>query len=437
MSQDKLNNKEQNTEHNFDNLLTNKEITMPNTRAARDKNPLVLAFISAADEFVKYCIRFQQTPISDNTESVLMVKTVRIENMWDKFEKAYDAVKNLEDLSVPEGFKVSAENKFHDCINTLELTQAQMADQMKMLNPEALNHTTVQTQAQEQPASTGNYFQVPPCDTQVFHGTYEDWPSFRDMFTAVYINHPKLSPAQKLYYLTYKTKGKALDLVKTFPLTDGNFQLAWNALSERYENRRALVERQVKTLMNLPTVHSPETSEAIQRLQSSINNCLSILKTQGINTYNWDPILTYVCCSKLPEATLVQWEQSLTDRKVVPKWEQLDAFLTTRYEVVERLQSMQISQPKPQYQTHVQNHQFNSQGNSHHNNSHNHSQKPDTQIRTSCKACNAQHPLKMCQKFLSLQHSDKMKLLRQHNICENCLAYSHTTTQCQSKFSCA
>lgn len=27
---------------------------------------------------------------------------------------------------------------------------------------------------------------LPPCDTEDFHGGYEEWPSFRDMFTAVY-----------------------------------------------------------------------------------------------------------------------------------------------------------------------------------------------------------------------------------------------------------
>lgn len=57
-----------------------------------------------------------------------------------------------------------------------------------------------------------NYLKVAECDKEVFYGGYEDWLSFRAMFTAVYVNHPKFSQAQKLYDLRQKTRGKA-DLI--------------------------------------------------------------------------------------------------------------------------------------------------------------------------------------------------------------------------------
>ena len=54
------------------------------------------------------------------------------------------------------------------------------------------------------------------------------------MFSAVYINHPYLSNAQKLYHLRYKTKGQAGVIVKQFALNDDNFNLAWEAFKSRY-----------------------------------------------------------------------------------------------------------------------------------------------------------------------------------------------------------
>lgn len=134
------------------------------------------------------------------------------------------------------------------------------------------------------------------------------------MFTAVYINHPKLSQAQKLYHLRYKTKGQAGSIVKQFALNDDNFNLAWEALKERYENERVLVDKQVTILMNLPKIQK-ETSEEFIKLQSTVSNCLSVLSTQNIPTDNWDPILVNICAATLPEKSLLLWEQSLSSRK--------------------------------------------------------------------------------------------------------------------------
>jgi len=37
---------------------------------------------------------------------------------------------------------------------------------------------------------------LPPCDTEVFTGDYLRWPTFRDLFTAIYINNQRLSPVE-------------------------------------------------------------------------------------------------------------------------------------------------------------------------------------------------------------------------------------------------
>jgi len=41
---------------------------------------------------------------------------------------------------------------------------------------------------------------MPPCD-------YLRWPTFRDRFTAIYKNNPRLTPVEKLFYLIEKTSG--------------------------------------------------------------------------------------------------------------------------------------------------------------------------------------------------------------------------------------
>ncbi|XP_023158786.1 uncharacterized protein LOC111591660 [Ceratitis capitata] len=148
----------------------------------------------------------------------------------------------------------------------------------------------------EEASSSNICLKVPACDTETFYGGYEEWPAFRNMFTAVYINHSKLSRAQKLYHLRYKTEGKAGSIVKQYPLSDDNFELALEALRAKYENKRILVDNQIIVLLSLPNVQT-ENSKQIQRLQTTINGCLSALHSQGVCTDSWDPMLVYICSS--------------------------------------------------------------------------------------------------------------------------------------------
>ncbi|XP_017492540.1 PREDICTED: uncharacterized protein LOC108380658, partial [Rhagoletis zephyria] len=242
---------------------------------------------------------------------------------------------------------------------------------------------------------------VPPCDTEVFYGGYEDWPSFRDMFTAVYLNHPKLTPAQKLYHLRNKTR-------------------AWEALRARYENKQMLADNQLKTLFSLPAVNS-ENSEAIQRIQTTINDCLSSLNSLGVPVANWDPILIYFCSTKLPEETLSLWEHSLKSRKELPLWSHMNEFLTSRYEVLERLNSIRSTKNRhsfPQRSNEIQ--AFHSKEN----------------LSFKCKLCSNPHSLKVCYNFRQLSVPERKKFVEENGYCVNCLAYNHVLKDCQSTFKC-
>lgn len=103
---------------------------------------------------------------------------------------------------------------------------------------------------------SGYSFNLPPCDTEVFAWDYMSWPTFRDMFTAVYIKNTRLSPVEKLFHLVQKTKGEAKEIVRKSPLTNKGFDLAWSNLCDRYENKRILVNGQLKLLLNLPALLS-------------------------------------------------------------------------------------------------------------------------------------------------------------------------------------
>lgn len=79
------------------------------------------------------------------------------------------------------------------------------------------NSSTMNPVVREMDMAPRTSMNLPPCDTEVFYGDYMAWPSFRDLFTTVYINNSRIRPVKKLYYLIQNTRGEARDIVKNIP----------------------------------------------------------------------------------------------------------------------------------------------------------------------------------------------------------------------------
>ncbi|XP_067612621.1 uncharacterized protein [Eurosta solidaginis] len=302
-------------------------------------------FIYDGNQVEVYCSRWSPSQTTDLSECMLKVKLEDLDKIWAKVLASHREVSFSDNYTDVSG---SVEQKFAKCMETYQTCKSEILEALQTFNTASTNQQQIPAHPINDSNSNGCYLKVSACDTEVFHGGYEDWPSFRDMFTAVYKNHPKLSAAQKLYHLRLKTKIQAGLIVKQYPLSDDNFELAWEALRSRYENKRILVDNQVKTLFNLPTIFA-ENGEQIQKMQTTINNCMSTLNTQGIPTTDWDPILVYLCSSKLPSESLSLWEQSLSSRKELPLWDDMNKFLTSRYEVVERISTYRPGKAKPNF----------------------------------------------------------------------------------------
>ncbi|XP_065365565.1 uncharacterized protein LOC135958596 [Calliphora vicina] len=375
----------------------------------------------------------ERTPVEEQSESVLEVKLKDLESRWAKVDSSYERVMLAhDDVAKPE-FKDASKKNFDACVDAYYLCISQILDLMKAVHSDTSNVPGFEATARyslPQQALTQNFvsgnasncIKLPPCDTEVFKGSYEQWPSFRDMFTAVYINHSKLSPVTKLYHLRNKTRGEAGDIVKRYPLAHENFDLAWNALKSRYENKRVLVDNQIKILFYIPpAIH--EDSESIRRIQSSVSDSLATLKTLGVAVESWDPILIRLISTKLPDFTLSLWEQSLSSPRELPKWSQMSQFLIDRYEAVERLTSIRTSKDCFSIT----------------NGSQNNIQTYTSQEHLSeilCKLCDENHSLRTCPKFRTFTVQQRVDYVFKNKFCNNCLASSHLKANCKSKHTC-
>lgn len=252
-----------------------------------------------SDDLVKFCAEFDKIPENDYTESLIEVTLQDLNHRWNILQASYKAVCTDKKQKVEKDFFECVQGKFCTCTREFHKCKAKIMDIQKtfIASVPLLNQPTQ--------SSDDNFahFKVPPCNTHIFYEGYEEWPSFRDMFTAVYIDKPRIPPVQKLYHLRLKVQGQAGAIIRKYKLCSEHFYLAWEALRDRYENQRILVENQIKILLNLPSI-SVENSESLQTIQSTINDCLSSIKGQDVPIGEWDPFIIMLCASKLPLETL-------------------------------------------------------------------------------------------------------------------------------------
>ncbi|XP_036143381.1 uncharacterized protein LOC118645781 [Monomorium pharaonis] len=71
--------------------------------------------------------------------------------------------------------------------------------------------------------------QLPP-----FDGKPDEWTQFRDRFTALIRDNKDLNFA-RMHFLSSCLKGRAAECIANLPVTAENFEIAWAALTLRYE----------------------------------------------------------------------------------------------------------------------------------------------------------------------------------------------------------
>jgi hypothetical protein len=82
----------------------------------------------------------------------------------------------------------------------------------------------------------------------MFNGDACKWLQFRDIFQALIINNDVLSDVQKFHYLISSLKGEAKMLIVHLPVTSDNFAVAWELVTQPYNNIQLIAMKHVKQL---------------------------------------------------------------------------------------------------------------------------------------------------------------------------------------------
>ncbi|XP_043498831.1 uncharacterized protein LOC122522094 [Polistes fuscatus] len=122
----------------------------------------------------------------------------------------------------------------------------------------------VTSQTQSRPRTV-----LPNISLPKFSGAFSDWRPFEELFSSMIKNNPDLSQVEKLHYLRTSLEGEAAKVISNLKLSADSFDIAWNRLSDRFDNKRLLILAHLDRLMALPASRKGHLDPSTKSLTSS------------------------------------------------------------------------------------------------------------------------------------------------------------------------
>lgn len=141
-----------------------------------------------------------------------------------------------------------------------------------------------------------------PIQIPKFDGNPQEWSRFRDVFKATVVDATAYNDAIKFYYLQSHLTGDAAMIVEGIPLEAKNFNEAWKALKNAYDNKRRQVDAHLKSLFSLPAV-TKESSAELRSLLSGTRNAVIAMRALERPVQHWDDVLVYITINKTDKET--------------------------------------------------------------------------------------------------------------------------------------
>lgn len=348
----------------------------------------------------------------DNVTAEAVDTRIRlIDQLWVKFEAQHEQIR----AKYKEGYLESEyvrSDLFEITENTYVCQRSSLARYANNLRP-AVYHST--RSLNDNGTRNTPKTSLPRIKLQNFSGSYEDWPSFRDLFLSVIGDNSALSDIERFHYLRSCLQGPAEKLIRPLTVTSENYERAWALLCERYENKRELIRSNFATFTAVAKMKA-ETAEELSRVFNAVTTAVSAQHSIGrpIESHGMD-LFNHLVVELFDPRTRLEWESSTSDTIDPPSHAAFNDFITKRILALNAARPKTAQRdsetPRPA-KTHVAKHGSEPQ----------------------C-ACKGKHTLMTCAEFKAKSASDRRSVVGMNRLCYNCLD-NHAVAKCQSTKNC-
>lgn len=173
-------------------------------------------------------------------------------------------------------------------------------------------------------------FSLPKLKLHEFHGKISEWKSFIANFDRMIHNNNQIDDGMKIEYLKMSIKGDAAKLINHIDPNPENYHICYDILKKRYENKREILNSLISKIVAIPKIKM-ESAELLKSLHDSAYECIMSIRSIGVSTENWDPLLTYIISSKLDPATIIHYECQLVDVREPQNFTDLLLYIESRF----------------------------------------------------------------------------------------------------------
>lgn len=280
----------------------------------------------------------------------------------------------------------------------------------------------------KQPIAMQSLVRLPSINLPVFDGKYSNWLEFKDSFNALVDGNLALNNIQKFYYLRSSLSKEVLGIIKSLEVTDTNYNIAWQFLRERFENKGLIIYNHLRAIFEHPILNK-ESFINLRDLYDEITKHLRALKSLGEKTESWDRLIIYIMSSKFDNITRRDWEVFKCEGDL-PTMIDLNRFLKNKCEVLEKLEITKSDlgrsnnfNTKPPFYNKNQNKSSTSSNFASTSNNLNNNFK--------CYFCKqTSHGVFKCHEFLNLPVNKRINAIKQLKLCLNCFKNTHSSWEC-------
>ncbi|XP_057318278.1 uncharacterized protein LOC130663177 [Microplitis mediator] len=145
-----------------------------------------------------------------------------LNDLWTRFNTTHERIyDNILDI---------VENEYHtgNAFGNASQVYTELLVRLSAAKPAPVPVPEAQAINHDQTAYFGGAHKstLPQIKLPTFQGNYDEWDSFKNLFTSLVINEDTLTGSQKMHYQKSQVKGEAASLLANVKVTDDAFQSA-------------------------------------------------------------------------------------------------------------------------------------------------------------------------------------------------------------------
>lgn len=354
------------------------------------------------------------------TAATIRSRIATLKENWTQFQAGHDKMTNEIDTKAKETMEYFTEEYYDETEEHFQKALDFMVNHLEEIEPPVSPNQSFASTNSHPEKSGLSLSHLPTIRLPPFDGNADEWEQFRDRFTTLIKNNTDLNNFARMHFLTSCVKGRALETIANLPVTGDNFEIAWRALTSRFESKRRSLNSHLSTLVNL-TALTRESADDLRALLDKASIAIeSLRKLDRTPEDLWNDILIHLLVHKLDPITKKAWNFKEGDVETPPSYDALSRFLNSRARALEEFAASTPAKSSPKSASSSRVNVANATKNS----------------KSTCPLCQAPHRLYACSDFVSKSANERREIIKQYKRCFNCLGENHFAAECKSKYTC-